>query len=418
MFMLRRFGFLLVPLLASVGWADDAFDIAVIDSGDVGWYSSLALLSDGTVAIAYQDMSSQSLKVATVAGEDYTIERVTGGGGHCVLGVSSYDELTVLHCGVGGGPLLATGKSPWSGWDTVEVAAAVFSQFGPPGIAFALSARDEPHVVYVSSRNQVVRYAYYDRQRNEWVSTVISSGSCVLPAVAVKDDGQPVAGFVDHGAGPQVKVLVRGEMGWSALPPFVGETVSLGIDQTGEIAVVYAWQSQVLYRSFMSSIGWREPAVIYDGGHGAVNRPPVLKFDSVGHGHVVYSVNDKVMYSSSRGSWTSVTVEEGAGSTPNFLSLALDGEDRPLIAYQGMCQATGMSAMKLAAFDLPRPECWDLNCDGVINLLDYAELIQFWGPVPPQFEYDDNADGFIDNFELASLCEDWLWHRNYLDNLE
>ncbi len=409
---------LAVLLLTTVCAAQNSFDITIVDSGlGVGGYTDLALLSDGSAVIAYQDDYNNQLRLAIVDGENYTIETVLENAGqYASLAISSYDEIAILHQHNQRSLNVAV-KSVWASWSTTVVDDDVFFHPQPGAVDFTFSPLDQPHAVYLDSYERL-NYASYDQQQNTWINTIIFSGLATMPGIIVDNNNQPIVVSTVY-ENQQFCILVQKhtDVGWQSLPTIPGEAASVGIDAQGNVAVAYMYQGQLLYRTFLPALGWFNPAVIDDGTQGQIRgniHAPVLKFDSAGHAHIVYCCGDTLTYTTDRGSWTPITVEQTPGSAPAYLSLVIDAQNQPLIAYQSLCGYTGVEALKLAAFDLPCPDRWDLDCDGIVNLIDFAELIKYWGPVAPDFEYDDDTDGFIDEHELVGLFEDWLWHRQYI----
>ena len=407
-------GLLLMVLLATCP-AEDSFTVTVVDSGfGIGAFASVGVLSDDQVAIAYEaglGPGAYQLKLAQIDGVDYTIETASDSpdaGIGAILDLSSYDELVAIH---GGSQVMVSSKASWADWDTDDI---VFrGNAGGPSIGFAMSDRDEPHIAYAGDDG--LGYAWYDQPRNEWANMWIHGGSCSQVTLAMNDES-PVVGFVHNS---NIVVGKLGSLGWSFLPSIEGESPAVGIDSEGNVVVVYVFQGQLCYRVFRSELGWLSPVVLDDGLLGTIgvhSSGPKLGFDSAAHAHIVYCRGNELIYMTDRGSWTPVLVDSAEPSPPMYLSLAFDSENRPLIAFFDLDGVPGDWRLKLAGFDLPRPDRCDFNIDGIINLVDFAPVARMWGlPVPVGDPLDVNGDQVVDSIELTALAEGWLWRRYYVD---
>ena len=170
-----------VALLATTVYASDGWNIQTVDnSGNTGYYSSLAYDSNGYPHIAYYNSSSRSLMYARWTGEGWQCETVRSPVGHYKQPIGQYCSIVMddedrphiayytvdssYYYGYGGG--LSYTFRDHSGWHhTDRIAWLGFGVYTGLHTSIAVS-RDPnlgtvvPHIIYYAQTGGDLRYAW------------------------------------------------------------------------------------------------------------------------------------------------------------------------------------------------------------------------------------------------------------------
>jgi hypothetical protein len=222
----------------------------------------------------------------------------------------------------------------WTGSDwSIWLVDGVGSQHWGVGLTLAPTPPYTPHVAYISYGD--LKYAYWTG--SSWDSTTVDTrddwfwplGS---PYVAL-DPTPPYTPFISYHdtylGGVRFAQIVAGN--------WVTETVafakqgsawpSLAVDSSGNPHIAYdEWSNADLKYARWTGSDWEFERVDRSG-------QPSLTLDRDDQPHIAYYVAGDLFYAYREGSnWMTETVDT-LGDVGNFVSLALDGEDRSRIAY-------------------------------------------------------------------------------------
>ena len=268
-----------------------------VDSGNVGWSTSLALDAADHPHISYYRYTT-SLKYAYHDGATWHIETVESYGGR-------FGEFNDLALDAAGHPHIAYTESGtnWqvlryayhdgSTWHKETVDGLGDADVGSY-VSLALDGDDHPHLSYQDDTNLDLRYAYYDG--SAWhTETVEAEGDTGYhTSLALDSDGHPHIAYVN--GDESVKYAYHDGSAWH-------------IETVGAAWVVAAYPSLALDGNDRPHIAYGRYMCVWDCT-----------------GRLIYNVRDGA-------AWQTEIADEGTGLKFTFLSLALDGYDQPHIAY-------------------------------------------------------------------------------------
>ena len=262
----------------------------VAQSGEVGWFSSLALDDQGRPHISFADKSKRALFYASWGGRRWELTKIDEAGANADLIASSL-------------------------------------AIGPDG---------QPQRAYIAGGE--LRYAAR-RSSGRWETSVVAMADTIVrPALAL--DGQGVPHIVYHD--PVARDLLHVRWTGTAWAPIslasqgdVGRYLSLALDDRDRPHVAFYDATAMSLRYVWLLNGIPQIETIDDTSH--VGYYPSLALDAQGRPHVsYYGVSGKSLRYGHRTQegWQLEAVEQRSGLvTGQFSSLALDDEQAPHILY-------------------------------------------------------------------------------------
>lgn len=411
---------LLLAAVAAPAWG--LWRVARVDNdGDVGWGADMTLDGQGRAWLAYsgQHPDSSNLRVATVDGDSQVISYLP----HLYqqpsflrVAADALGGITVAH-GQNGIRLYVTYRTAWFDWQT----QLVDDHFdGYPALAFDENAR--PHLAYAAHGQ--LRYATYDRQANQWTATVVDAGQNGFEdtELALLPDGRIVIAVTAYdGQLRTVNLYLSHDSGWTHTRMDVpAYSVGLAIDAQGAPLVVYGDSSQLLFaRTYLPGFGWLAPALVDDGSGGV----PCNKIDCfslalspAGVPSVAYLRNEQlVLATQTPAGWvqTGPVAYVGPVNAYQRLKLTFDAAGDPLVSFYNRSVSACGSSLCLAGPALVSPDRADLDCNGMVNLHDWAWFDADWQMGGVLGVADLNGDGTADLTDVAEFAAGWLWQRQY-----
>jgi PGF-pre-PGF domain-containing protein len=335
--------------VSALDWVTETVD----SSGNTGWYTSLALDSEGNPWICYLDWTSRNLKYATKNEGVWftgTADPVNGTGEYCSikLGVASQPLISYYDGTLGNLSFAIKNGDNW----TREI---IDSEGVGRYTSLALDYDGNPQISYQDLLNMKLKYA--QKTGDFWIcETVDNSGNVgTYSSLAIDSFGNPHISYYDAGHGFLKYATKTGSTWTSVIVDNTGNTgyyTSLGLNVSGNPAISYydGINRDLKYATKTGST-WVKEVVDRTGNVGLYTS---LAFDSSGNPRISYydSTNSHLKYAQKTGSlWTNVTVDTAMNSGL-YSSLALDNTGNPRISYRSggigeLRYATGVSPLLL-----------------------------------------------------------------------
>ena len=289
------FTFLLLLLLcvqAPLIKAISTWNIQTVDStGDVGWYTSLALDSSGNPHISYDDQTNGNLKYAAWTGSAWNIQTVDSGENAVYGYVGFYTSL-------------------------------------------ALDSSGNPHISYYDEINEDLKYAAWTS--SAWnIQTVDSTGDVGwFTSLALDSSGNPHISYDDLSNG-NLKYAAWTGSAWNIQTVDSAKSnldTSLALDSSGNPHISYldTTNAYLKYATWTGST-WNIQTIGLGGEYNS------LALDSSGNPHISYrntTIYGSLNYAAWTGSaWNIQTVDSSSENVGEFTSIALDSSGNPHISY-------------------------------------------------------------------------------------
>ncbi len=277
------------PLIAQ-DWAIQTVDPSV----NVGYYTSVALDSQGLTHISYYDAYNDALKYARGTGEEWDIDVVDADppwgdvGWYTAIALDSNDCPHISYYKSTGGGALRHARWDGSAWHIVVVETGYEKIYS----SIAIDSSDYPHISYCDEPPGDLKYAWWDGA--VWHTTIVEDGFCS------------------------------------------GYCTSIAIDSLDypHISYIDAWEDDLRYARWDGS-DWQFASIDAPGFYGDEGIMTSLALDSSDLPHIAYTywITDDLRYAYHDGAhWQIVTVDSD-GCTGKYPSIALDDEDCPHISY-------------------------------------------------------------------------------------
>ncbi len=332
-----------VPIYAQSGYV---WQRTVVDStGSVGRYASLALTSSGSPCISYFDSANDgALKYACQVGATWQSEIVDSGhvgwSTSLTMDAADYPHISYYNYSAGSVKYAYYDGTAWH-TETVEGYGGRFGEFND----LALDAAGHPHIAYTKSGTnwQVLRYAYYDGSawHKETVDGLGDADVGSYVSLALDADGHPHLSYQDDTNLDLRYAYYDGSTWHTETVEAEGNTgyhTSLALDAAGHPHISYTNNDYEVRYAYYDGSTWHTEMVERVW---IVAAYPSLALDGDDHPHIAYGWNlclydctGRLEYASYDGAaWQTETVDEGTDLKFTFLSLALDANNQPHIAY-------------------------------------------------------------------------------------
>ncbi len=335
----------LLPVTAAYAQGGHVWVHTVVDSeGFVGQHASQALTNGGSPCISYFSGSDGgSLKYACRTGSTWQTETVDSGnvGWSTSLALDAADHPHISYYRYTTSLKYAYHDGATWHIETVEGYGGRFGEFN----ALALDAAGHPHIAYTESGTnwQVLRYAYHDG--NTWHKETVDGlgdadvGSYV--SLALDGNGHPHMSYQDDTNLDLRYAYYDGSAWHTETVESEGDTgyhTSLALDSHGHPHIAYTNGDYQVRYAYYDGSTWHIETVERVW---IVAAYPSLALDGDDHPHIAYGwdlclddCTGRLKYAFYDGAaWQTETADEGKDFEFTFLSLALDGDDQPHIAY-------------------------------------------------------------------------------------
>lgn len=309
-----------------------------IDSiSKVGRYTSLVLDESGNPHISYTEYVSGKLQYAYRSKSGWLIESIDDigvDGGHTSLELTSTTYPVIGYYDAIHGDL----KVAW--WNDDKWLIERVDSDGDVGqyISLAVDAADDPHISYYDVTNGDLKYAR--KVDGLWqMQTVDDIGDVgAYSTLALDWSGNPHIAFHDSINGDLLYTYWTGSAWQKELideEGIVGTYASIALDTGGDVHVSYSDLSgRSLKYARRTAEGWRTETVFSIGNDEGVIRHTSLVLDSHGNPHIGYYHDSAgLRYSWHNGKVWETTEPISSLWVGDYVSLALDSQDRPFITF-------------------------------------------------------------------------------------
>jgi len=177
------------------------------DVPNVGHYSSLAIARDGSVHVAYQDITNADLKVAVKRDGQWMSETVDARGDvgeHTSLALDAAGRAHVSYYDLQNGQLRYAVEGADGSWSKMVVDAS-----GDVGAytSLELDAAGEPHISYMDAKEQTLKYAA--GSEGVWMTETVDANGATgrNTSLALDRSGAPVIAYTARGGRGSFRVV-------------------------------------------------------------------------------------------------------------------------------------------------------------------------------------------------------------------
>ena len=347
----------------------ETWSIETVDSaGDVGWFTSIAVDSNGYPHISYQDRANMDLKYAKWTGSKWsitTVDSTNSVGEYTSIALDSkgYAHISYLYR-----TNLDLKYAKWTGskWSIETVDSTDHVGFET---SIALDNNDNPHISYRDASNLDLKYAKWTGSK--WgIETVDSAGDVGGDtSIALDSNGYPHISYLDY-ANADLKYAKWIGSKWSIetvdSTDRVGYETSIALDSDDNPHISYLdYTNEGLKYAKWTGSKWSITTV---DSTDRIGYETSIALDSKGYPHISLIKKDLKYAKWTGNKWSIETVDSTDCVGYGTSAIALDSNDNPHISY------------------------WDASNKD----LKYAELMLLKVPTPPRNLQATAGDGYLD----------------------
>ncbi len=370
---------------------------------------SLAIDNTNTAYIAYLSNSDdwKGIKLAKAFDNGYQYEMVTDVTLHeiplpifsCSLAIDNFEGYGIAFTDSEG--LKFAYKTAWADWKTVTI-----DHDGYNNVSMVFSENGIPHIAY-NDLDNAVKYATYDIQSCSWKITHLLNQNGTINSIASSNDNKIAIAWHQDTNGINVVLKTADSPSWQICPNVPnGHNASLAFTPSGDTAMAYIDDNKLIYSILYA--GWLT-TTIDDASKGNAKEPVSLCIGNNGNPGIAYIHNEKPAFASPTGPWQTVKIDNE--SDPIGLQLCFDNNNKPLIAYYDDSTGREGKTVKLTGTALLANSIADINNDGSVDLIDFAQFTSQWMSMDIETPANFNGSSPVDIEDLCIFSKYWLWQR-------
>ena len=314
------------------GWHSETVDA----EGNTGWYSSIAVASDGYPHVSYFQHDLSQLKYASKDSSGWHVATADNSGyvgWHSSIKLDAANDPHVAYYEWHDAYALKYAVCPSGLWSTETVASG-----GAVGYYSSIAVEDDalPHISYYCGVHKDLKHAW--QSSGAWHTEIVDGNDDVgkYTSIAMDRNQYPHISYYDV-TNSSLKYAYEDGSGWHTSTidndGDVGSYTSIALDASGYPHISYCDTTHAdLQYVYQDGSGWHPTAVDTDGSVGSYTS---IALDTSGYPHISYydSTHGSLKYAfKDSGGWHKETADNA--TTVGFdTSIALDASGAPHISY-------------------------------------------------------------------------------------